>query len=154
FDGGYLQDLLSAQARSESFFERELRSLRRWLPLSGARVLDVGFGAGTFLGLLLREGAYAHGAEISEAACEYVRRLFPGVVVSPHGADLRSAPLAPRSFDLVTFWDSLQYMPHSLTQLAAAHVLLKPSGVLTVQVPRRDAQCLRYARRLYKLHPD
>jgi SAM-dependent methyltransferase len=154
FDAGYLQNLLGAQARSEDFFERELRSLRRRLPLPGARILDVGFGAGTFLGLLLREGALAHGAEISEAACEHVRRRLPDVVVSPHAADLRSAPFAPRSFDLVTFWDSLQYMQHPLTQLAAAHGLLKRGGVVALQVPRRDAQCLWYARQLHRLHPD
>ncbi len=54
----------------------------------------------------------------------------------------------------MTFWDSLQYMQHPLTQLDAAHALLKPGGVLALQVPSRDAQCLWYARQLHRLHPD
>jgi 2-polyprenyl-3-methyl-5-hydroxy-6-metoxy-1,4-benzoquinol methylase len=154
FDVGYLQNVLGAEARSELFFERELRSLRRHLPLRGANVLDVGFGGGAFLGLLVREGARVHGVEISEAACEHVRSRLRDVVVSPHAGDLRSTAFAPRTFDLVTFWDSLQYMQHPLRQLKAAHTLLKQGGVLALQVPRRDAQSLWYARQLHRLHSE
>lgn len=154
FDADYLLNLLRGQARSIEFFEREAQSLRRIVELRGARALDVGFGAGTFLGVLLREGAQAFGSEISEAACEHARRRFPGAVVFRRGTALASAALTAGSFDLVTFWDSLQYMPDPLAEIAAARHALKPGALLVLQVPRRDAQCLGYARALGWLHGD
>jgi 2-polyprenyl-3-methyl-5-hydroxy-6-metoxy-1,4-benzoquinol methylase len=70
----------------------------------GQRVLDVGRGAGVFLGLVAHRGAEAHGIDASESLIELARRRLPDADFRV--GDMESLPYEDDSFDLVTGFTS------------------------------------------------
>lgn len=104
----------------------------------GARVLDVGCGLGTFVQVALRSGFDAHGVELDARDAEMARRrleaagLPAGRVVSGDGASL---PFESGRFDLVTFFDVLEHVPHVGGVLDEAVRMLAPGGRLLIISP-------------------
>lgn len=116
-------------------FQRAARRLSRHIPPQG-RLLDVGCAAGFFLKAARDAGWQVEGVEISKHLAEYGRQEF-GLTI--HQGDLHRAPLAPASFDVVTFWDVLEHAYHPSRDLARAWTLLKPGGYLLVNYPAFDS---------------
>lgn len=115
---------------------RKLIQRRRWIErYSGrreGRVLDVGCATGLFLREMALSGWEAVGVELTEAAARYARTRF-GLKV--HTGMLGDAPLEPRSFDAITFWDVLEHTFSPSTELARAAQLLKPGGLIAINIP-------------------
>lgn len=108
----------------------------------GGRLLDVGCGAGFFLRALDPARWERWGVEIaprSAAAAE--RHVGEGRVVAGRLAD---APLDEGSFDVVTFWASLEHVVDPRADLDRARRLLAPSGLLVVQVPNVESYQARW----------
>jgi len=105
--------------------------------LTRGRILDVGCGSGFFLRALSAENWDRFGVEISSSASETAahaigaNRVFAGTL-----SDVKFEPL---SFDVITFWSSLEHTNKPRSNLAAAHRLMKPGGALIVQLPNRDS---------------
>jgi SAM-dependent methyltransferase len=117
--------------------QREKTStLERHMP-EGGRVLDVGCGAGFFLRALDPAVWERWGVEISprsaEAAARHVgdERIFAGRLVD--------ADFVEGSFDAVTFWASLEHVASPRADLETAHRILRPGGLLVVQVPNLES---------------
>jgi SAM-dependent methyltransferase len=90
--------------------------VRRWVPLRpGGRILDIGYGNGSFLKHARRHGMEVYGLDV-------------------HGEDFGVPTVAydtPLAFDLVCFFDSLEHLPRfaSLFALRAAHVIVSLPAV-------------------------
>jgi len=95
------------------------------------RVLDVGCGKGLLLAGLRDRGWEVAGTELSEISSRYA--VESGIPV--HNLSLEMCPLEAASFDVVTFYHSLEHMTHPLQSLRVAHRLLRPGGRLVVEVP-------------------
>lgn len=114
------------------FRRRRARLLDRHHPGPG-RVLDVGCGRGLMLAFLKGAGWECVGTERSAELANAVRQ--------DHALDVRvSARLAdcdfmPQSFDVVTMWHSLEHVGDPVDALAAANGLLRPGGLLLLEVP-------------------
>jgi SAM-dependent methyltransferase len=78
-----------------------------WLAPPG-RVLDLGCGLGTELGVLARAGFSAVGIDLSEAALMSARRAVPGAQVLR--ADLRDLPFSDRAFDALLDRGTFHYL--------------------------------------------
>lgn len=91
-------------------------------------ILDIGCSVGTFLDVARRRGWSVSGVEPGERARRLAREHY----------DLLVAPslegLAPRSFDLVTFWEVVEHTKHPRQLLEAAGSMLKPGGELLTLV--------------------
>jgi len=103
--------------------------LRRFAPWGGRRCLDVGSGSGVFARLAAAAGwrcvgVDPAGPEAVEDGIRLVRAPFP------------PAPAGP--FELVTFFNSLNYMTDPVNALAAAREALAPGGRLVIRVPNVD----------------
>jgi SAM-dependent methyltransferase len=100
----------------------------------GERVLDLGCGAGRFVGALRDAGAEPVGVEIAQAALDRATRNAPG-------ADLRllsedgSLPLEHASVDLVWCSEVLEHVADTAHLLLEARRVLRPGGRLLVTVP-------------------
>jgi SAM-dependent methyltransferase len=112
--------------------------LRRAFMLSavrpGARVLDLGSGAGQFTAELVRAGADVVGVEIAEAAVARGRAGHPGL-------DFRLAPiegplpLEDGSFEVVWASEVIEHVADTASWLSDVRRVLVPGGKLLLTTP-------------------
>ncbi len=128
--------------------------LARLLPASaanGARVLEVGAGAATVSHMLAQKNAGAFVAlDILPEAMSVARRAMTNgraAAVQLLVADVCRAPLPDASFDLVFSQGLLEHFRDPTEILAAQVRLLKPGGVLVVNVPQKFNLFTLYKRR-------
>jgi SAM-dependent methyltransferase len=104
---------------------------------TGERVLDLGCGAGRFLGALREAGADPVGVELAEGALERARRNVPGAelhLLAPGG----EIPLEDASVDLVWCSEVLEHVPDTAGLLSEARRVLRTGGRLLVTTPSHD----------------
>ena len=102
-------------------------------PDSETRLLDIGCGYGAFLALAHeRSGCAVAGCDLDAGSL--------GEGVAPASADLRAAEVDAAgwengSFDVVTLYHCLEHTVDPVATLRVARRLLKPGGLLVVEVP-------------------
>lgn len=111
--------------------------LRECVRLEGARVLDVGCGAGKLVRVMARSGARATGLEISERALARARAEAPVGGETYCVGRGEALPWGEDAFDALVFFNSLHHVPVAAQDRAieeAARVL-RPGGILFVVEP-------------------
>lgn len=108
--------------------------------VAGARVLDVGSGAGLVASALAARGAHVVGADLAHSMLTTSRdRRPPGVVT-----DVRQLSFAAGVFDVVTAAFVLNHLADPRTGLSELHRVTRPGGVLFATtfdgVPRHRAK--------------
>jgi 2-polyprenyl-3-methyl-5-hydroxy-6-metoxy-1,4-benzoquinol methylase len=116
------------------FRRRRARTLAAALgDVAGKRMLDVGCGRGHTLLALQQMGADVSGTQISALAARRAMSLIgEGRVFQ---TTLGDAAFAPSTFDAVTLWHVLEHVSDPLCELTDAARVLKPAGLLYVEVP-------------------
>ena len=135
-----LRGMLGAQDR-----QRALQPLLR----EGARVLDVGCGAGELVYLLRGDGCDASGLEPGEDYADFARRVL-GVTVQTSTAD--SAEVEPASRDVVTMFHCLEHVPDPRRVLTAVRGWLRQGGVVVVEVPNIESTVQAPSHRFHYAH--
>ncbi len=113
---------------------RQRRALLLAAVEPGARVLDLGCGAGRFVAALRDAGADAVGVELSAAALEGARRNVPGADLRLVAAD-GSLPLGHGEVDVVWCSEVLEHVPDTIAFLTEVRRVLRRGGRLLVTVP-------------------
>lgn len=103
---------------------------------AGRKLLDVGCGNGTLVGLAQRAGFEAWGLEQSAEAVETAQQLAPGRVVHGTEDDLISEG---RRFDVLVLLHCLEHVPDPAGYLGRLRGLLAEGGSLILQVPNRSS---------------
>ena len=104
--------------------------------LKQGRILDVGCATGLFLREMQLVGWQVVGIEPIQSAAEFARQRF-GLEIFE--GSLRDAPFSSGSFDVLTFWDVLEHTFSPRTDLSEAARLLKPGGLLAINIPNWDS---------------
>ena len=105
--------------------------LARYRPIPGEnRLLDVGCGSGQFLRLARERGWDVVGTEIAEAAAEAARTAELPVRLG----SLTTATLPESSFNVITLWNVLDFIPNPVAEIRAAQRILAPGGLLVLRV--------------------
>jgi 2-polyprenyl-3-methyl-5-hydroxy-6-metoxy-1,4-benzoquinol methylase len=104
-----------------------LQRLNRYV--SPGRLLDVGAAAGFFMDEARRLGWTVEGVDVSPEMSRWGRDAL--------GVDVRTGVFepsehAPGAFDAITMWDYIEHSIDPAADLAGAHGLLRPGGVLAV----------------------
>jgi len=117
----------------------ELELMRRLLPLSGAKVIDIGCGKAEMPRRLLREGLVRSVAGLEVDARQHAENLAAASVAGLEfvfaGAD--DIPFAADSFDIAMMFKSLHHVPLDRLDRALAEIVrvLAHGGVLYVSEP-------------------
>jgi 2-polyprenyl-6-hydroxyphenyl methylase/3-demethylubiquinone-9 3-methyltransferase len=108
--------------------------------LGGARVLDVGCGAGLLSEALAREGAEVSALDLAPELIEVAKLhlLESGLKVDYRLVSVEAlAAEMPASFDAITCMEMLEHVPDPGSVLQACATLLKPGGRLFVSTLNR-----------------
>jgi 2-polyprenyl-3-methyl-5-hydroxy-6-metoxy-1,4-benzoquinol methylase len=121
------------------------------------RVLDVGCGRGYFLATIQRWGFQCFGCEPDPQAAKVAQDAGLEVVCS----DLLNAPYSKNQFDVIRFSHVLEHVHFPSAVLQRANELVKPGGLIIVEVPNHVgivAQSFRQTedvpRHLYGFTPE
>jgi SAM-dependent methyltransferase len=96
------------------------------------KILDVGTGGGEFAYLLQSLGHKVSGIEPNKGYAEYSKQEYGLNVQVGFIQDIQQPE---ESFDLITIWHVLEHTENPFDVLTKLHTLLKPQGVLVVEVP-------------------
>jgi 2-polyprenyl-6-hydroxyphenyl methylase/3-demethylubiquinone-9 3-methyltransferase len=135
--------------------ERQLREnlliVKRHIPLSGTKCLDIGSGAGVFAHLLAEAGAVVHGIEPQRIFREFAQQKF-GIALNGETIDTPHWQQGYNGFfDVVTLWDVFEHVDFPAETLQNAYNVTKPGGWLFLDTPRRDALFYRISEWSYRL---
>jgi SAM-dependent methyltransferase len=109
----------------------------------GIRLLDIGCGSATLLGLMKNRGFDVLGVDTSQEASEVAaQENGVRVVVGTIG----SARLENSSADIVTMFHVMEHVTNPQEVLAVAHRILQSEGMLVLQVPNIDSWQFRWFR--------
>jgi SAM-dependent methyltransferase len=156
-DFGLSADALDMAERRTPAMAAEAAAIKALVP--SGRLLDVGCGVGALLSHFAGPGWERYGVEVAASAAAYATTAQQSTV---HVGTLLDAPFAEHFFDVITFIDVLYYSDDPPRELAAARRLLRPGGVLAIEVSglsyqvmrSRGPLCLVVDGRWSRLHPD
>lgn len=98
------------------------------------RALDAGCAAGYFVDYLRRRGWNAEGIELSAEAARFGKEVLELPIQV--GDYLASKDLIAQSYDLISFWASIEHMHSPRRVLARTHSLLRPGGHMLLSTCR------------------
>ncbi len=116
------------------------------------RILDVGCGDAKFLWALDPRRWDRSGVDSSRGILDLVRVRISGLHLV--AGDVFSNELSPASFDVVTFWHSLEHLPGPEKVLMRATALLCPGGWIFVSLPNLDSLQARLFRHRWYAFDD
>ena len=105
----------------------------RWLPAAGARVLEVGIGAGETLDDLAGRGFAVFGVDVLPAAVAAARAGRSGASVSV--GSIEGLDFAAGSFDAVVALDVIEHAADDALAVGELHRVLAPGGRALITVP-------------------
>ena len=122
-------------AGRERLWASRLASVEKVIPTG--RLLDVGCGMGDFLRVALASGWNAAGTEVSKDVAQRVRGDL-GCTVYTYRQELAQIGLEGGTFDVITAWHVIEHLPRPVCELREMARLLRPNGLLVVEVPNVD----------------
>jgi SAM-dependent methyltransferase len=116
-----------------------LAALERTGLEAGARVLDIGCGAGAFLRLVAERGGEPHGIDASDALVELARTRLPGADLRV--GEMEALPWDDGAFDLVTGFNSFFFANDMVAALREAGRVARPGAPIVIQVWGAHERC-------------
>ncbi len=136
---------LSWANRSEFYreLERERYALEPYIPgfarfdeARGARLLEIGVGAGTDFVSFVRAGANATGIDLTTAGISLTRERLrlDGLEAKTMVADAENLPFPHSTFDIVYSYGVLHHSPDTEKAVAEVHRVLRPGGRALIMI--------------------
>jgi SAM-dependent methyltransferase len=123
-----------------------LARLARFRP-GGGRLLDFGCGGGFFLGAAAECGWEVYGLEPLPAHAVYARARFGAQVVTD---TLRPDSFPLDTFDVITAFQVFEHLPDPPGALRLLARLLKPGGLVLIEVPNIETWSVRLLGRRHR----
>ena len=98
---------------------------------SGARILEIGVGSGSFLAFARDRGCSVLGCDLSPSVCNRVSRRYG---VPMHCGPVDQIPVGP-NFDIAILNHVLEHVAEPVTLLTAVRQRMRPGGLVHIAVP-------------------
>lgn len=115
--------------------DRRLNMIRAYLPLEGARVLDIGCGIGTYVEKFAALHAQAFGVDVDED--KLVRGNHEKGIETLALSFSEALPYADDGFDGVLLHEVIEHVTDDRETIREAHRVTKKGGVVIVFAPNR-----------------
>ena len=146
-----IRELKADTLRKSSPWRMELdkvRLLEKWT--NGGKILDVGCGPGQFLLALDHQRWLPEGIEQDEVASYAIKALLPELRV--WSGSIEAFQGKPNSYDVITFWHSLEHVSQPREVLVKANALLRDGGYVIISVPNfASLQAMLFRKHWYAL---
>lgn len=113
--------------------ERRLELIRRYAPLEGRRILDVGCGIGTYVARLRELSPHVYGLDVDRQRVLRGSRRVPNLLVAVSEA----LPFLDNLLDVVIFNEVLEHVRDERATLREALRVVKPGGKVVIYAPNR-----------------
>lgn len=124
-----------SQARGrEKTFARQLRFISRFA--KKGRLLDIGAAGGSLPAVAQKMGWSVEGIEPNKWLCKWSKQHY-GIALKP--GILEDYRFPNHSFDLITLMDVLEHTGNPKKVLKECNRILKPGGVIAINVPDGDS---------------
>ncbi|MBC7661087.1 MAG: 3-demethylubiquinone-9 3-O-methyltransferase [Chitinophagaceae bacterium] len=128
-DDGHIIGLLKAESKVKTIYVREIFAAEN-LP-KGAKILDVGFGAGLISNKLAADGYEMHGVDQSASSVAVALRHAPeGANVTYRAGNAFGLDYPDATFDAVMLLDFLEHVEQPGLAIKEASRVLKPGGIM------------------------
>lgn len=114
--------------------------------ISDGHALDIGCGNGTFLSFLKHWGWNVRGVEMDAQAAAMARKFFE---IDVFQGGLEDAPFLPNSFDYINISHVLEHIHDPVPFIKNARELLKPGGIMYVEVPNYESSGRKVSERFW-----
>lgn len=113
--------------------ERRLEMVRKYIPLEGKKILDVGCGIGTYLQAFRRYSSDLYGVEIDPQRAKEAKKVTPNISV----ASAERLPFREATFDIIFSHEVLEHVGDDQKAVEEAVRVLKPAGHIIIFAPNR-----------------
>ena len=103
--------------------------------ITTGKLLDIGSGQGHFLNVAQEAGFEVMGLEPNEQTAQIARQMYGVEVIT---GVLPYPELKNNEFDVVTLLHVLEHLPFPSKELGKVYEILKPNGLLFIEVPNID----------------
>lgn len=103
--------------------------------LPHAKVLELGSAHGGFVALMQWAGFEATGLELSPWIVDFAQKTFNIPMLQ---GTVEQQPIQPQSLDAIVLYDVLEHLPDPVTTMRHCVSLLKPDGIMIVQMPNYE----------------
>ncbi len=127
--------------------EPEIFSFAQFTRYHGAKVLEVGVGAGTDFLQWVKAGAKAYGVDLTQEAIDNVQHrldLYGLKAERIQKADAEKLPFDTNTFDLVYSWGVIHHSPNTKKCLDEIIRVTQPGGTVKVMVYKRQSLVVLY----------
>jgi 2-polyprenyl-3-methyl-5-hydroxy-6-metoxy-1,4-benzoquinol methylase len=120
-----------ANFHKKEIFRTRLRNVLRYKPQGD--LLDVGCGMGDFCGVAKEAGFRVFGTEFSDQYAEVAKHRAGAEHI--YVGRLQEIDFGGRQFDVISLWHVLEHLPDPLPTLLRLKALMKPGGLIAIEVP-------------------
>lgn len=114
--------------------ERRLNLIRRYVPLEGRRILDIGCGLGAYVANFGRFTDEAYGMDVDPPRLREARHRG---VTNVLAAAAETLPFRDASFDLIVLNEVIEHVRDDRRTLHEALRVLRPAGSVVIYAPNR-----------------
>lgn len=111
--------------------ERRLQLIRRYLPLEGKWILDVGCGIGTYVKRFRDFSSHVYGIDVS------AKRLAESTMPNLVAAAGEALPFGDATFDVLVFNEVIEHVKDDRQTIEDALRVLRPGGHIVIYAPNR-----------------
>jgi SAM-dependent methyltransferase len=111
--------------------ERRLQLIRRYVPLQGKWILDVGCGIGTYVKRFRDFSPHVYGIDVS------AKRLADSTMPNLVAAAGEALPFGETTFDVLVFNEVIEHVKDDRQTIEDALRVLRPGGHIVIYAPNR-----------------